>query len=79
MSTDDPESKLSKRCSYTLLWVKWEMLGRTIGNTQGGFGVSAVLPTSSTQTYITNYTSSNHRLESAGLNALEELLFRCWQ
>ena len=24
-------------------------------------------------------TSSNHRLESAGLNALEELLFRCWQ
>ena len=27
-----------------------------------------------------NYsTSSNHRLGSAGLNALEELLFRCWQ
>ena len=24
-------------------------------------------------------TSSNHRLGSAGLNALEELLFRCWQ
>ena len=24
-------------------------------------------------------TSSNHRLESAGLNALEELSFRCWQ
>ena len=23
-------------------------------------------------------SSSNHRLESAGLNALEELLFRCW-
>ena len=28
---------------------------------------------------IIMYTSSNHRLESAGLNALEELLFRCWQ
>ena len=25
------------------------------------------------------YTSSNHRLGSAGLNAFEELLFRCWQ
>ena len=25
---------------------------------------------------VTNYTSSNHRLESAGLNALEELLFK---
>ena len=24
-------------------------------------------------------TSSNHRLGSAGLNALEELLLRCWQ
>ena len=24
-------------------------------------------------------TSSNHRLESAGLNALEQLLFRCSQ
>ena len=24
-------------------------------------------------------TSSNHRLGNAGLNALEELLFRCWQ
>ena len=24
-------------------------------------------------------TSSNHRLGSAGLNTLEELLFRCWQ
>ena len=27
---------------------------------------------------ISNYTSNNHRLESAGLNALEELL-RCWE
>ena len=25
------------------------------------------------------FTSSNHRLGSAGLNVLEELLFRCWQ
>ena len=25
------------------------------------------------------YTSSNHRLGSAGLNALEELLFRCFE
>ena len=25
------------------------------------------------------YITSNHRLESAGLNAFEELLFRCWQ
>ena len=24
-------------------------------------------------------TSSNHRLESAGMNVPEELLFRCWQ
>ena len=27
---------------------------------------------------VPNYTSNNHRLESAGLNALEELL-RCWE
>ena len=27
---------------------------------------------------IMTYTSGNHRLESAGLNALEELL-RCWE
>ena len=27
---------------------------------------------------ITTVTSNNHRLESAGLNALEELL-RCWE
>ena len=32
MTTDDPENKLSKLCSYTLLWVKWKMLGRTILN-----------------------------------------------
>ena len=31
------------------------------------------------QWIIVKYTSSNHRLGSAGLNALEELLFRCWQ
>ena len=30
-------------------------------------------------TYLVSLkTSSNHRLGSAGLNALEELLFRCW-
>ena len=36
-------------------------------------------PMSSTLYRYLLCTSSNHRLGSAGLNALEELLFRCWQ
>ena len=37
-------------------------------------------PQSKAMTNITfNIISSNHRLESLSLNALEELLFRCWQ
>ena len=37
-----------------------------------------LLAAASTSQYI-YLTSSNHRLGSAGLNALEELLFRCWR
>ena len=46
--------------------------------------VSQTLPTcpfsfgQSTAVKHRYYTSNNHRLESAGLNALEELL-RCWE
>ena len=41
--------------------------------------ISSLFTLNTLHNTICNYHSSNHRLESAGLNALEELLFRCWQ